>query len=85
MTNVPGFESSMNLLQALSNTRTDGYGEICREGVAALLNSMAQSKFPYSTTQVRDRFSAAISSNKAALTQARLFKLANEGQIRLRD
>lgn len=70
----------MNLLQALSNTRTDGFGELYRQGTAALLNCMAHTKFPYTTTQVRDSFVSALSSDKAAAAQARVFKLANEGR-----
>lgn len=70
----------MNLMEALSNTRTDGLGELCREGTAALLNAMVTKNFPYTTNQVRDSFVAALSSDKAAAAQARLFKLANEGR-----
>ncbi|KAL0306740.1 UNVERIFIED_CONTAM: Protodermal factor 1 [Sesamum radiatum] len=51
LTSVPGFSANMNLLQALSNTRTDGLGELYREGTAALLNSMAHTRFPYTTTR----------------------------------
>ncbi|KAL0362505.1 UNVERIFIED_CONTAM: Protodermal factor 1 [Sesamum calycinum] len=80
LTSVPGFSANMNLLQALSNTHTDGLGELYREGTAALLNSMAHTRFPYTTSQVRDSFVAALSSNKAAAAQAQLFKLANEGR-----
>ncbi|XP_073030324.1 uncharacterized protein [Primulina eburnea] len=77
---VPGFSPNTNVLQALSNTHTDGYGELYREGTAAFLNSMAHARFPYTTTQVRDSFIAALSSNKAASAQGQLFKLANEGR-----
>lgn len=77
---VPGFSPNTNVLQALSNTHTDGYGELYREGTAAFLNSMAHARFPYTTTQVRDSFIAALSSNKAASAQAHLFRLANEGR-----
>ncbi|KAI3465892.1 hypothetical protein Pfo_022555 [Paulownia fortunei] len=84
VSSLPGFGAHMNLLQALSNTRTDGLGELYREGTAALLNSMAHTKFPYTTTQVRDSFVTALSSNKAAEAQAQLFKLANEGRIKPR-
>ncbi|KAI3457078.1 hypothetical protein Pfo_013741 [Paulownia fortunei] len=81
---APGFGANMNLLQALSNTRSDGLGELYREGTAALLNSMAHTRFPYTTSQVRDSFVAALSSNKAAAAQAQLFKLANEGRTKPR-
>ncbi|KAL0328307.1 UNVERIFIED_CONTAM: Protodermal factor 1 [Sesamum calycinum] len=78
VTSLPGTGPHMNLLQALSNTRADGIGELYREGTAALLNSMTHPRFPYTTTHVRDSFVAALSSNKAAAAQAQLFKLANE-------
>ncbi|KAG6387240.1 hypothetical protein SASPL_152427 [Salvia splendens] len=80
VTNIPGMGAKMNLLQALSNSRTDGYGEICRQGTAALLNSMIDAKFPYTSAQVRDAFAAAITSSNAAAAQAHLFKLANEAR-----
>ncbi|GFP78749.1 protodermal factor 1 [Phtheirospermum japonicum] len=77
-----GYGDHMNLLQALSNKRTDGLGELYRQGTAALLNSMAHTKFPYTTPQVRDSFVAALGSDKAAAAQAQLFKLANEGKLK---
>ncbi|XP_075512524.1 uncharacterized protein LOC142548044 isoform X2 [Primulina tabacum] len=81
-TTIPGFSPSTSLLQALSNTRTDGYGDLYREGTAALLNSMAHSaSYPYSTAQVREGFTAALSSNGAAAAQAKLYKMANEGRV----
>ncbi|KAK4420947.1 Protodermal factor 1 [Sesamum alatum] len=84
VSSLPGSGAHMNLLEALSNTRADGVGELYREGTAALLNSMAHTKFPYTTTHVRDSFIAALSSDKAAAAQAQIFKLANEGRIRPR-
>ncbi|KAK6134367.1 hypothetical protein DH2020_031887 [Rehmannia glutinosa] len=84
VTSLPGFGLNMNILQALSNTRSDGLGELYREGTAALLNSIAHTRFPYTTSQVRDSFVAALGSNKAAAAQARLFKMANEGRIKPR-
>lgn len=79
---IPGFSPSTSLLQALSNTRADGYGDLYREGTAALLNSMAHSaSYPYSTAQVRDGFTAALSSNASADAQAKLYKMANEGRV----
>ncbi|KAL6137213.1 hypothetical protein ACLB2K_062505 [Fragaria x ananassa] len=85
LTSLPGFGSStMNLHQALSNTRTDGLGELYREGTAALLNSMVDNRFHFTTTQVRDSFVRGLSSNRAATNQARLFRLANEGKLKPR-
>ncbi|KAH6785432.1 hypothetical protein C2S51_037887 [Perilla frutescens var. frutescens] len=81
---IPVAGANMNLLQALSNTRTDGFGELYREGTAALLNSLAHTRFPYTTNQVRDSFVRSLSSNKAAAAQAQLFKMANEGRMRPR-
>ena len=74
----------MNLLEALSNTRTDGIGALYREGTAALLNSVAHTRFPYTTNQVRDSFIRGLSSNRAAGAQAQLFKMANEGRMKPR-
>ncbi|KAJ6391904.1 hypothetical protein OIU77_025793 [Salix suchowensis] len=82
VTGLPGFGTSMTLQQALSNTRTDGYGTLYREGTASLLNSMVSNKFPFTTRQVRDNFVAALASNKAAAAQGHLFKLANEGKLK---
>ncbi|KAG6416825.1 hypothetical protein SASPL_124266 [Salvia splendens] len=79
---IPG--ANMNLLEALSNTRTDGVGALYREGTAALLNSVAHTRFPYTTNQVRDSFIRGLSSNRAAGAQAQLFKMANEGRMRPR-
>uniref|UniRef100_A0A5B6YL83 Putative protodermal factor 1 n=1 Tax=Davidia involucrata TaxID=16924 RepID=A0A5B6YL83_DAVIN len=81
---VPGFGPNMSLQQALSNTRTDGFGALYREGTASLLNSMADNRFHFTTKQVRDSFVQAMGSNKAAAAQAHLFKLANEGRLKPR-
>ncbi|XP_038682656.1 protodermal factor 1-like isoform X1 [Tripterygium wilfordii] len=81
---VPVVGPSMNVLQALSNTRADGLGALYREGTASLLNSMVNSRFPFTTKQVRDNFITALGSNKAAAAQARVFKLANEGHLKPR-
>ncbi|MCD9560548.1 hypothetical protein HAX54_019245 [Datura stramonium] len=82
--NVPGFGSNLNLLQALSNSRTDAFGDLYREGTASLLNSMVSRSFTYTTNQVRDSFVSALSSDKSAAAQAQLFKLANEGRLKPR-
>ncbi|XP_002520383.2 protodermal factor 1 [Ricinus communis] len=84
-TSVPGLGASMSLQQALSNTRTDGYGTLYREGTASLLNSMVSNKFPFTTRQVRESFIAALGSNKVAAAQGHLFKLANEGRLKPRN
>ncbi|XP_048127798.1 protodermal factor 1 [Rhodamnia argentea] len=80
-TTIPGFPSNLNLVQALSNPRTDGLGALYREGTAALLNSMVNYRFPFTTAQVQQSFVSALRSNGAASAQARLFKLANEGRL----
>ncbi|PHT44187.1 hypothetical protein CQW23_18212 [Capsicum baccatum] len=82
---APGLGSNMNLLQALSNQHTDGLGQLYREGTASLLNSMVDKRFTYSTSQVKNNFAAALSSDRAAASQAQLFKLANEGRLKPRD
>ncbi|XP_055824936.1 protodermal factor 1 [Solanum dulcamara] len=81
---APGLGSNMNLLQALSNQHTNGLGQLYREGTASLLNSMVSKRFTYSTTQVKNNFATALSSDKAAAAQAQLFKLANEGRLKPR-
>ncbi|KAJ8532219.1 hypothetical protein K7X08_012142 [Anisodus acutangulus] len=81
---APGLGSNMNLLQALANQHTDGFGQLYREGTASLLNSMVSKRFTYSTTQVKNNFAAALSSDNAAAAQAQLFKLANEGRLKTR-
>ncbi|XP_030538768.1 protodermal factor 1 isoform X2 [Rhodamnia argentea] len=85
VTSMPGLPSNLNLMQALSNTRHDGLGQLYREGTASFLNSMVNSRFPYTTQQVRESFTAALGSNSAAAAQARLFRLANEGHTKPRD
>ena len=83
---IPGFSGAgMSLPQALSNTRTDGLGALYREGTASFLNSLVNHRFPYTTNQVRDRFVASLSSNKAAAAQAHLFRMANEGRMKPQD
>uniref|UniRef100_A0A6N2NHQ5 Uncharacterized protein n=1 Tax=Salix viminalis TaxID=40686 RepID=A0A6N2NHQ5_SALVM len=84
VSSLPGFGSSMTVQQALSNTRTDGYGTLYREGTASLLNSMVSNKFHFTTRQVRENFISALVSNKAAGAQGQLFKLANEGRLKPR-
>ncbi|KAM3302060.1 protodermal factor 1 [Capsicum chacoense] len=81
---APGLGSNMNLLQALSNQHTDGLGQLYREGTASLLNSMVDKRFTYSTSQVKNNFAAALSSDRAAASQAQLFKIANEGRLKPR-
>ncbi|KAK8949386.1 Protodermal factor 1 [Platanthera zijinensis] len=76
------FGRGFGLVQALGNTRGDGYGALLREGTAALLNSMASSRFYFSTQQVRDGFNGAARSEKTAAAQAVLFQKANEGHLK---
>ncbi|XP_073007205.1 protodermal factor 1-like isoform X2 [Typha latifolia] len=79
---VSTFGRNLSLQEALSNPRTDGFGALYREGTAALLNSMVNSRFAYTTQQVREAFTTAVGSNDAAAAQARLFKKANEGHMK---
>lgn len=68
-----------NLQDALSNTRTDGVGALLREGAAAYLNSIVNTKFPFTVQQVKDGILVAVtSSDGAASAQAAVFKKANE-------
>ncbi|KAK9093508.1 hypothetical protein Syun_028419 [Stephania yunnanensis] len=81
---TPSISPGLTLPQALTNTRTDGFGALYREGTASLLNSMVNSRFPYTTEQVRNHFVSALVSNRAASNQAELFKKANEGRLKPR-
>ncbi|GAB4842929.1 hypothetical protein Ancab_012907 [Ancistrocladus abbreviatus] len=81
VSSFPGLQADTSLQQALSNTRTDGFGALYREGAASFLNSMADSRFPFTSKQVKDAFTVALASNKDAAAQARLFKLANENRL----
>lgn len=81
VTTLPGLNAAdYSLQQILTSPRKDGYGSLYREGTASLLNSMATKNFIFSTKQVKDSFLNSLSSDKLAATQARLFKLANEGR-----
>ncbi|XP_052177237.1 protodermal factor 1 [Diospyros lotus] len=84
VTSLPGIGTNLSLQQALSNAHTEGYEALYREGTASLLNSMVDNRFPFTSKQIRENFIRAISSNKAATAQARLFKLANEGRLKPR-
>ncbi|RZC45852.1 hypothetical protein C5167_038800 [Papaver somniferum] len=77
-------DTTITLPQALSNTHTDGIGALYREGVASLLNSMVTHRFPLTTDQIRQGFAHALSSERAALNQAQLFRRANEGRYKHR-
>ena len=76
------FGRDLSLPEALANTRTDGIGALYREGTASLLNSFVDSRFPFTTQQVKNAFAAAVTSDKAAATRAELFKQANEGRLK---
>ncbi|RZR71021.1 hypothetical protein BHM03_00002887 [Ensete ventricosum] len=79
---VSAFGRDPSLLEALSNTRSDGIGALYREGTASLLNSLVHRNFALTTQQVREEFNTAVISEKAAATQAQLFKKANEGHLK---
>ena len=77
----PPSSPNLSLLDALRNTRTDGLGDLYREGTAAFLNSLANQKFIFSSSQVRNAFASALVSDQAAAEQAQIFKRANEGRL----
>ncbi|RZR78853.1 hypothetical protein BHM03_00004402, partial [Ensete ventricosum] len=76
------FGSNPSLTDALTNPRTDGYGALIREGTAAFLNSMANTRYPFTTPQVKSAFAGAITSDGTAATQAEIFEQANEGNYK---
>ncbi|PKU62821.1 protodermal factor 1 [Dendrobium catenatum] len=76
------FGRNLSVLEALGNTREDGYGALLREGTASLLNSMASKNFNFNTQQVREAFNTAIQSEKMAAEQGKIFQKANEGHLK---
>lgn len=82
VTSLPGVGASMSLQQALSNTRSDGYGALYREGTASWLNSLVNHRFPFTNDQVRQSFVSGLHSDKSAAAQAKIFKSANEGHLK---
>ncbi|KAL8150889.1 hypothetical protein V2J09_020697 [Rumex salicifolius] len=88
VTSLPGMTSSdptsLTLQHVLTNPSNDGYSALYREAAASFLNSVAAPKqFPLTTSQVRSSFVAALASAKAAASQARVFRLANQGRLKL--
>ncbi|KAG0485017.1 hypothetical protein HPP92_009096 [Vanilla planifolia] len=75
------FGRNLSLLEALRNTRSDGFGALLREGTASLLNSMVSTRFAFTTQQVREAFNAAMGSEKTAAAQAKLFQKTNEAHV----
>ncbi|KAJ0103211.1 hypothetical protein Patl1_05417 [Pistacia atlantica] len=77
----------MSFQQALSNTCSDGYGALYREGTASWLNSLLNHRFPFTTDQVRQSFMSTLHLDKIAAAQARSrsLKPANEGAQSLKN
>ncbi len=69
------------LLQALYDTRADGYSKLLNHGVAALLNAyqMSSGSYQYSHTTVIELFTNALTSRTSAAQQALEFQNANTG------
>jgi hypothetical protein len=66
------------LLQALYDTRPDGYSQLLSHGVAALLNAYEKpSSYEYSHTAVIELFTNALASRTSAAQQALKFQNAN--------
>jgi hypothetical protein len=68
------------LLQALYDTRPDGYSQLLRHGVAALLNAYditPPSHYEYSHATVIELFMSALASRTSAVQQAQKFENAN--------
>ncbi|GLJ36167.1 hypothetical protein SUGI_0725660 [Cryptomeria japonica] len=71
------YPSSMTLLQALQNTKTDAYSTLVKQASASLLNSYTHKNFGYSPEEVKSLFAAALTSPQAAAAQASQFARAN--------
>lgn len=65
------------LLQALLNTRPDGYSTLLRNAATAILNSYSRSEYKFSHLTVIESFAASLGSSKAAAQQAAAFEEAN--------
>ena len=72
------FGNQMTVYQGLTNTRTDGYGSLARQGSAAILNAYSRPRqYPYSASQVKVQFRNALGSQQAAFQMAKVFENAN--------
>jgi len=73
------FGSKITLHQGLTQTGTDGYSSLLRQGSAAILNSYTVRDFPYRPVQVTSAFRGALVSQQAASVMATKFENANLG------
>ncbi|KAG0583052.1 hypothetical protein KC19_3G105300 [Ceratodon purpureus] len=72
------FGNQMTVYQGLTNTRTDGYGALARQGSAAILNAYSRPReYPYSPFQVKLQFKNALGNQQSAFQMARVFENAN--------
>ncbi|KAG0561718.1 hypothetical protein KC19_9G086100 [Ceratodon purpureus] len=71
------FGSKTTLHQGLTSTRPDAYGELLRQGSAAVLNSYTSAQYPFTTFQVKASFRNALVSQQAAADMASKFENAN--------
>ncbi|CAM6091950.1 unnamed protein product [Calypogeia fissa] len=67
----------VTLLQALLNTRPDGYTTLLRSAAAAILNSYSRSHYKFSHVEVIELFAKALESSQTAAKQAAAFEEAN--------
>ena len=68
------------LLQALYDTRADGYSQLLSHGVASLMNAYTKPNFPLRHDAVIEQFLAALSSRMAAGVQGQKFQAANHAR-----
>ncbi|KAH9300782.1 hypothetical protein KI387_012365, partial [Taxus chinensis] len=71
------FPSSMTLLQALQNSKSDAYSSLLKQASASMLNAFAYNNFEFSPEDVKAKFGAALTSPRAAAAQASEFARAN--------
>jgi len=73
------FGTKITLHQGLTQSGTDGYSALLRQGSAAILNSYTARDFPYRPAQVKSAFRGALVSQQAASVMATKFENANLG------
>lgn len=71
------FGSKITLHQGLTQSGTDGYSALLRQGSAAILNSYTVRDFPYRPVEVKSAFRGALVSQQAAFVMATKFENAN--------
>ena len=72
------YRSDLTLLEATArNDENNPYVRLLKQAIAALLNSYARERFPYTPWQIKTLVIQALVSDEAAASLANSFSLAN--------